>query len=291
MKKNKIIVCICARNFNVLLLSLLKSLAKNTNINFDVLIVFNKFKKITFFEMKLIQKILRNIHFSVNYEGKKGISNVRNKVLEILRKNNYDYIFFLDDDCVVNHNFLKNHLNFLNKEKCDIVGGPQLYLSNKKLFRVFERNLSNSNNISWVSTNNVIFKRKILLKNIEFSNRVSKYGFGEDQLFFLKCSSLGFKIRWNDNPVYESVNKNMNLRWFLDRNYRYGLTGALIEKELCGKYGFLINLFKSFYYLVKSNFYIILMPLNPKLNFYFLLSNFLRSLGRIKGQLDLLNDK
>lgn len=291
MKKNRVIVCICARKFNLLLLSLLKSLAKNKKTNFEVLIVFNKFKKINLFKIKLIKKSLGNINFRINYERKKGISNVRNKVLEILKKNSHEYIFFLDDDCIVKKDFLTNHLNFIKKEKCDIVGGPQIYLSNKTFFKVFERNLPNKKKVSWVSTNNVIFKRKILLKNIKFSKTVSKYGFGEDQLFFLKCNSLGFKIKWNKNPVYENVNKDMNFRWFLDRNYKYGLTGALIEKELYGKYGFLTNLLKSFYYLIKSNVYIFIILFNPKLNFYFLLSNFFRLLGRIKGQLNLLNDR
>lgn len=289
MKKNKIVVCICARKFNVLLLSLLKSLIKNKKINFDILIVFNKIRRINYFEMRLIKKNLGNINFKIDYESKRGVSNARNKVLKILKKNNYEYILFLDDDCVVKSDFLINHLNFINKEKCDIVGGPLLYQSKKDLFKAFDRNLSHSSEVSWVSTNNVIFKGKILLKNIIFSKTVSKYGFGEDQFFFLKYNSLGFKIKWNKNPVYESVNKNMNLEWFLDRNYKYGLTGALIEKELHGKYGFITNLLKSFYYLIKSIFYLFIIPLNPSLNFYLLLSNFYRSLGRIKEQFNLLN--
>ena len=114
-------------------------------------------------------------------------------------------------------------------------------------------------------------------------------GLEKINFFFLKYNSLGFKIKWNKNPVYESVNKNMNLEWFLDRNYKYGLTGALIEKELHGKYGFIPNLLKSFYYLIKSIFYLFIIPLNPSLNFYLFLSNFCRSLGRIKEQLNLLN--
>ena len=219
-----------------------------------------------------------------------GISFVRNKVLKLIKKKDFKYGCFLDDDCIIKKNFFVSHLKFIKKNKCDIVGGPQIYLSSRKYFEIFQRNLPQKKDIKWVSTNNVFFKKKILEIKIDFSLKVSKYGFGEDQLFFNKLHNNGFKIMWNNNSIFENVSDNMNnIKWFYNRNYNYGLTSVLIDKELHKRSFFLmIYLLKIFFYLLKSLIYLILIPLNIKKYFYFSIGYLIRFFGRIIGFKNLL---
>ncbi|WP_440653640.1 glycosyltransferase [Candidatus Pelagibacter sp. HIMB1506] len=286
MKKDKIVICICSRNFNNNFVNLLENIFENQisyNLNIKVLIVFNNFKKIKSVEEKVIKKKLRKIKYKIFYEKKIGISYARNKILKQLKFLNFEYCCFLDDDCKIKKNFLISHLNFIKKSGSKIIGGPQLYMSKKAFFRFLERNFQNKSLVSWASTNNVFFEKSILKHKLLFSNIVSQYGFGEDQLYFYKLSKLGEKIIWNRNPTYEIKQKNReNIKWFLQRNFKYGLTGILIDTEI---YGFLIaivlNLIKLILNLFLSVYYILILPINPINNFYRSLGFFFRFLGRL----------
>ena len=293
MKKNKIFISICSRKFSKQLLILLKSLVvsqRYKNLNINILILFNSLNKINSDQLKRINIILDKIKFYIIYEKKLGVSNARNKTLLFLKKKDFQFATFLDDDCFINKDFLISHLNFIKKYNCDVVGGPQIYSSSKNTFRIFERNYPQMKNVSWVSTNNVFLKKKVLEKKVYFSNRVTKYGFGEDQLFFSKLHKLGITIKWNNNPVFENVNNKMkNFQWFLNRNYKYGLTGVLIDKELNKMFVFfLLNFLKIIYYLFKSIFYFLLIPINPTKYFYFSIGFLIRFFGRIIGQKNIL---
>ena len=293
MKKNKIIVAVCSRNFNKNLLNLMNNIYLNSmssKFDLEVLIVFNNSKTIMQNELLLLTKKLKKINFNIIYEKKIGISYVRNKCLNYLINTKFDYYCFIDDDCLIKKNYLINHLNFIKKNKCNIVTGPQIYNSKFFFFRTLERKYSQGTNVSWASTNNVFFTNRIFKKKIYFSSNVTKYGFGEDQLYFTKLSKLGEIIKWNNNPVFETIQINReNLVWFLNRNFRYGLTGFLIEKELYGSLlAFFINLTKAIVYFIKMFLNIISLLTNTKKNFYSFLSNLFRCLGRVCGSINIL---
>jgi hypothetical protein len=107
-------------------------------------------------------------------------------------------------------------------------------------------------------------KKKYLKIILFFSEKVSKYGYGEDQLFFSKMSKNGEVIKWNQNPVYEiSQKKRENLRWFIERNLKYGLTGMLIDKELYNfVIAYILNILKAFYNLALAGVYLFLIPID-----------------------------
>ena len=119
--------------------------------------------------------------------------------------------------------------------------------------------------------------------NIYFSNLVTKYGFGEDQLFFSQQNQLGNIIKWNNNKVYEVIQKKReNMIWFLDRSFKFGLSGFLIDKEMYGTLnGLIINFGKIGYYFysIIESFFVNIY--RPKLICYNILFNLLRILGRI----------
>ena len=286
MKKDKIIISICSKSFNNNLLLLLNSISQNYiafNLDIKVLITFNNVVKINNQNNKLIKKNLNKINYKIVYEKRIGISYVRNRALKFLKTLKFDYCCFLDDDCKIRKNFIINHLKFIEKYNCSIVGGPQLYKSNKHFFRVLERNYNQGKDVFWVSTNNVFFKKSVLKHNLFFSENVAKYGFGEDQLFFSKLSKFGEKIKWNNNAVFEIVQKNReNFAWFMNRNYKYGLTGILIDRELYGYiFAFLINVLKASLNLIKSLLYLLLIPIKPINNFYQSSAFFFRFIGRL----------
>ncbi len=286
MKKNRIYISICSRNYNSNLLNLLNCISqnnRNSDLEIKVLITFNSSKKIKNSESKLIKKNLKKINYKIIYEKKMGISFVRNKALNFLKSIKFDYACFLDDDCKIEKNYIFNHLIFIKNNDCSIVGGPQFYKSKKLFLRVFERNFNNGQNVFWASTNNVFFKKKILRHKLCFSKDVAKYGYGEDQLYFSKLSQIGEKIKWNNNPVFEVFQKNRdNFKWFVVRNYKYGLTGILIDRELYGfASAFFLNILKALFNLSKFFFYLISVPIKPFESFYKSLAFFLRFLGRI----------
>ena len=293
MYQDKILVSICSRKYNDNLINLLKHIndtQRYKRLNIEILIVFNSFSVLDNSKKNKIANILTNTKFSIDYEKKIGISFVRNKVLKLIKKKDFKYGCFLDDDCKIKKNYFLSHLNFIKKNRCDIVGGPQIYLSSRKHFQIFQRNFPQNQDLKWVSTNNVLFKKKILERKIDFSLNVSKYGFGEDQLFFNKLFDKGLKIKWNNNPIFENISDNMNnIKWFYNRNYNYGLTSVLIDKELYKRPFFLlIYPLKIFFYLLRSLMYLIFIPLDIKKYYYFSLGYLIRSFGRIVGFKNLL---
>tara|TARA_Y100001936_G_C16032715_1_gene646591 strand:- start:151 stop:1029 length:879 start_codon:yes stop_codon:yes gene_type:complete len=285
MKKVNISVCICSRYFNNNLMKLLESLKKNKNKRYflKIVIIFNNLKKIESREIKKIHKIYKPSLIKILYEKKIGVSYARNKFLNYIKNKNTDFCCFLDDDCVVKKNYFLNYIKIVDKEDCNIFTGPQVYKSKNYFFRYLERNYLDGSVVKWASTNNVFFRKNILSKNIFFSTKVTKYGFGEDQLFFSKYSQFGEKIKWFNNKVYELRQKNReNIKWFLSRNYYYGLTGFLIDKELHGILACIpVNIVKSLYYLIKMFINVVFIFINPKKNLILSITNFLRFFGRI----------
>ena len=288
MKKKKISVGICCRSYNRNLFNLLINLKKNYKpqiYKLNISIIFNTVNKIKTSESNQIKKILSNVPHEILYERMKGVSFARNKYLNRIKNISVDFCCFIDDDCIPQKNFILNHLKFITKEKCKIVTGPQIFKSKITFFRILERRFRQGDTIRWASTNNVFFKKSLLQNKLLFSTKVIKYGYGEDQLFFSKLSKNGEKIKWHNNKVYEIVGKERkNLSWFLKRNFSYGLTGYLIERELYGNiYGIFVNLFKSLIYLFYLVIYLAIIIFNPKKYFLLSMSNLLRVCGRIIG--------
>ena len=70
-------------------------------------------------------KTIERLNYKILPSKKKGIPHSRNIFIKFLKKKNYKFAGFLDDDCVVHNNWLCNMIKFYNHQNCDIIGGPK----------------------------------------------------------------------------------------------------------------------------------------------------------------------
>ena len=270
----KIAICICFSKKNEIYhhkiinnLNIIK-IPKECNLSFYLVVNNNPTKLID-----LIKKIITNkkINIFILNSVKKDIPNTRNIFLLKIKNKNLDYVGFLDDDCKINRNWVYLMTNFITRYKCDIVGGPQYHkvtnLKYKKLYNILEPPNTNKQNIRWVATNNCFFKKKILDKtNLLFNQYLKNIG-GSDQLFFRKLKKKGFSIMWNSKASIEEYLQvdRENYIWFLKRNFRYGYSGLIIDKNIYGKkIGYLMNISKIIllFFLSLINLFLIFREYN-----------------------------
>ena len=259
---NEILICIPTYNRNISLINCIKSIIKLKDCSFSnvkILIVDNSINNNSY---NVVKKLNKKISLKIYqaHEKKRGIVFARNKCLQIARKLKSDYIAFIDDDCVVNKNWLKNIYRLFNKIDADVLTGPQLHKNriNDNYAYLFEKKHKGELlKVKWAASNNVIFKFDILrkLKNIKFDKTLNNFGMGEDQLFFLIINKIGYKIYWSKkiSVTEEPHPHRSNLDWVKERSKRLGILGHYLDLKMHGKImGFLINYIKSFYFLFLS---------------------------------------
>lgn len=282
----KILICICTYKRNKNLKECLESFNKAIipdNVKISFLILDNS---INYESSRLLSNFKKKFKFDIQSanEKKRGVVYARNKCLKISKKIECDYITFFDDDCKIDKYWFKNVLKILGKYKVNIVTGPQLYLDEdskkKNLGELFEKKVDKElSKVNWAATNNVIFKKDIILKeNMYFDINLNKFGMGEDQLFFLKLRRKGYKIFWSKNlrVIEKSHNHRLSVKWIKNRSYRLGIIGYYIDKNLYGVFlGFLINFFKLFIYFFLGILFF--LKIDKSTNFIF------RSFGRLLG--------
>ena len=290
---NKILICIPTFYRNKSLIECLNSIKKLENINlFDIriLILDNTISNNSF---NIIKKYKANTKLKIlqKNEKKRGIVNARNKCLKISKSIKPKYIAFIDDDCTVDKNWLKNIFKLLKKVNADIITGPQKYQQNNRIIKnnysiLFEKNYKKSVvKVKWAATNNVFFSYDIIKnKKIIFDKLLNKFGMGEDQLFFSILGNKGHKIYWSQNiKVYEKDHKHRNnIYWLIKRSFRLGVLGHYIDKKLHGNfYGYLNNYLKSSFFLFCTIRYI--PTLYDKNSRIFALNFLFRFLGKFFG--------
>lgn len=264
-------ICVAKNNNNIY--NCIKSIIRqnfNKNISVCINIIENNNKN--FVDKTKVNQIINNKKIIIRYYlvKKIGIPFARNKCLELARKTLSDFSCFVDDDCELSKNWLKNMLIFYIKNNSEIITGPQIS-KNKNIYEiVLERTERHNANLKWAATNNVFLKSNILKKNnIKFDTNLINLG-GSDQLFFSKLRLAGNKILWNINsPVFENRNQlNTNFIWFINRNIRFGSSTKTIYFKLHNPYKALILINVKFVFeFIKSIIYFLIIPLDVKKNF------------------------
>ena len=226
---------------------------KGYNIKFIFIL-----EKKNFYFKEIVLKNFSRKNFYFLYVKKKGIPHSRNKFLKYIRLSKSHYAGFLDDDCIIPRDWLVNMLKFMSLNQCNLIGGPQLHKTKNKfydkLFKLMEPKRKHNENIEWAATNNVFFESKILRYNNHYFDEGLKNVGGSDQLFFKKLKKdFQLTYKWNSkSSVCENIQEEReNIKWFINRNFRYGFSGSYIDKIIYGRFvGFLINILKLFYLLL-----------------------------------------
>jgi succinoglycan biosynthesis protein ExoM len=288
---NKILICIATFNRNKSLINCIKSVKKLKNDNFfdvEILIVDNSINNNSYEHVKKFKKKVDFKIFQV-HEKKRGIVFARNRCLQIAKKMKPSYIAFIDDDCIVDKNWLKNIHKLLNKIDVDVITGPQLYKVGKEnnYTYLFEKKYNKKLlKVKWAASNNVVFKFDILKKNknIKFDKNLNKFGMGEDQLFFSIINKIGYKIYWSKEIlVTEKLHPHRSSEdWIKERSKRLGILGHYLDIKMYGNImGYLINYIKSFYFLFLGIFYYVyIFNVNRNLDF---INNLFRFYGKFTG--------
>jgi len=178
---------------------------------------------------------------------KKGKNTSENRNYGI-KKSKGRLIAFVDDDAIVDKNWLKNAEDFFNEYNVDILGGPQLTPKNdsffgklagaaiesywcsykmSKRYKKAKINL-NANELSLTSAN--CFVKKNVFKKLNGFN--TKLWPGEDPEFFSRAKENGFKIAYSPDLIIYHKRRN-NLFSLLKQHYNYG--NVRLKKEWINK--------------------------------------------------------
>lgn len=207
----KLSVCIPVYNFDVRQLVFdLKKEIKDNKIQAEIILIDDASDEIC-------RHCNNELHNSVNefifLEKNIGRSQIRNLFTYYARG---EYLLFLDcDGKIIDENFLKNYLEFIEKysDALVIYGGRKVsdqpadedhYLRWK--FAVERENLPVQQRLEnpYLSfqTNNFIIKSEVLQK-VHFNPEFQKYGY-EDLLFAMDLKEEDIKIEHIDNPIFNN---------------------------------------------------------------------------------------
>ena len=256
------------------------------NCNLKIIFVINPKINVT---RNLLKNSLDRIDYSIIKSIKDNIPDSRNVFIKFLKNKNVQYAGFIDDDCLIDKNWLSNMIKFVGQSNCDVVGGPQYHKVKDEIFKkyydVLEPDRKHGQLVRWVATNNCFFSKKILSgPKVFFDTELASVG-GSDQLFFSKLNKKKFIIRWNKKSfITENFNSQREKKtWFFKRNLRYGYSGNLIDKKIYGKIGLLVIFIKLLYLIVGALFLTFIPSRKSYIKASFLL---LRASGRFIGFLN-----
>ena len=191
-----------------------------------------------------------------------------------IKKAKGKYLVFVDDDAVLDNDYLKNAEKFFNEHKeVDLVGGPQLTPKDDGYFArscgyVFESwfatfkmssrykkgNLDLNVDEFNLTSANCIVKKEVFKKIKGFDPRLYP---GEDPEFYYRVKKAGFKLAYNPEIIIYH-RRRADVKGFLKQFFKYGY--VRLKKERINKTPFAeINpvIFVPSMFLI----YLILLPL------------------------------
>ena len=241
----KIAVCICTYRRAQLLNDLLTSIFEAEKIdvfNLSIIVVDNDKEKSA---KPIVESFMScGINITYNVELSRNISNVRNRCINEARKNNADYILFLDDDEFISKSYFLGLASLYSNCTPDVIIGPvvtRYYPDTPKWIiqtKIFERTRRETGSVQLTgNTGNAFISLKIIDKVGGFNIAYGTSG-GEDSEFFYRCRSEGTKLIWCDEAeTFEFLAMDRaNLMYAIKRARRGGQTYTKIR---CLKYSFL----------------------------------------------------
>lgn len=188
-------------------------------------------------------------------EEREGIPFARNAAVAHAVGSGARLIAFVDDDELVERDWLEKLVGQIESSGADAVAGPVIteyedatpaWVRRSGLFD-YPRRASGAR-IGHCFTNNVLVRCAALESMRDrhggwFDERMEMTG-GSDAHLFRRFTRAGFSIVWCDEAVVRETLpvSRANMGWILRRGYRIGASGAFIERDLRGAMGMARNL-------------------------------------------------
>jgi glycosyltransferase involved in cell wall biosynthesis len=179
------------------------------------------------------------VHY--DYVGERNLPIVRNRLIELAQGIHADWIWFVDDDSLVEPEALKIMLLTAETYDADCVAPhvPHLFEDSERpwaqwsgLFQ--DRQRPTGQPTSGFGTNGKLLRVKAVTQIDEpFDKRLAITG-GSDGLFFARFHAQGFKtVGCNEATIYDRVHPGRNnTRWLTRRALRIGLVKGFIVREV-----------------------------------------------------------
>ncbi len=165
-------------------------------------------------------------------EPERGLSSVRNRLLDEAMKNNANFIAFIDDDEFVHPDWLINLLQTLTEYKVDIATGPVIGVTGTTPPKQVKVKRETGTIPRYVATNNVLFKSDLIKNGLKFDPYFNFIG-SEDQDFFHRAGEQGFSRIWcAEALVYEIGSPERSThKYHVYRSYSGGITNVLFYRK------------------------------------------------------------
>jgi glycosyltransferase involved in cell wall biosynthesis len=218
MKEDKVSVIIPTHNRPKLLKECLLSVFKNETC--EIIVISDHPNKKTEELMNILLEKNTNLIFIKNKNN--GAASSRNLGL---KKSSGDIIVFLDDDCSVPKNWIKNIKKEHKKFNHEIIFGD-VKPKNYKLIPYFSYIIEQPRKYPTLIANSSY--KKIVTKKMLFNENIK---IGEDLDFNYRCIAKGFNYIYSQNfEIYHEY--RTNLKDFLIQQFNYGVSRYFIFSKL-----------------------------------------------------------
>lgn len=227
----------------------LKYLFKQDYPNYEIIVVVDDSKDNT---LQILDKYKDMIHVIVIYKSK-GLSYARNLGIKYSKG---DIIAFIDDDCVINKNWLRELTKpYINDFLIGYTGGKILIGNSKKVYNI---------------------KEQIYGCNMSFKKDIFKHFLFDNNIYFNKCS-------WHDETefIYRLNNNNIKMCYVPKAIVRHYKLPAKYRKNVF--FGAPMN--KVYMYAKNENIFIYYLLLISKPNIIYKYNNLKNSINIAKGLL------
>ncbi len=263
----KLKICICTRRREEGLHRLLSSLENMyipDYINVGIIIVENDLYRNSEYLVIEFNNISK---FKIEYylEPKRGLAFARNR--SVYEASGCDFCCFVDDDQIVDTNWLFELLKCQREFNSDGVWGPNPPIFDRKVSKAMRkfhspRMFEYGAIVNEAATNCLLLKKSILdLVDGPFDERFNFTG-GEDSYLTKSLIKLGKEIRFNPNAIaYEIIPEaRTKLRFIIHRSFRIANSILFVHKSLDeGSYTPIVVIWRLFRRLVYG--LIIVVPL------------------------------
>lgn len=272
------------------------------DVSIEIIVVDNNSCDETFSVVEEFKNKFSSLSLVYFLEKKQGISFSRNTAIQ---NSKGKFIAFVDDDAVVNANWLTSLLHGINNIDAQVFGGPiyprfeipcPAWIDSNYFARIFKKHsgyLSGLAAIEGFPGGNVCFKKEIFdaigLFDISLGMNGDVMGLGEEPELFNRLYSSSYKARIYN--VHEMSVSHFEAASKFDRTYlkdRISLSGEQFAYRFFSK-NKLLGIFMIFFKLIKqllfSFYYLIQIPFFKITRFKFLKCTWIVR-GLIKGVLN-----